>query len=36
MTESEVNIRESLLSTLSLFASEQHQMDFAAKVFYKD
>ena len=36
MTESESSIRESLLSTLSFLASEHEQLEFAAKVFYKD
>ena len=34
MTETESNIRESLLSTLSFLASKEEQIAFAAKVYY--
>lgn len=34
MTETEANIRESLLTTLSFLASETQQREFAAKVYY--
>jgi hypothetical protein len=34
MTETEANIRASLLDTLSFLASETKQREFAAKVFY--
>ena len=36
MTKSEVNIRDSLLSTLSFLASEQEQLEFASNTYYKD
>jgi hypothetical protein len=35
MNETETNIRQSLLSTLSFLSSEAQQREFAAKVPYK-